>query len=71
MLFDTKQRLEGALETSNQVNTVIGILMESHRLDRLDAFELLRMKARSNRRKVKDVAKEMLGACEVFNLKIL
>ncbi len=67
-LFDTKQRLDSALETGNQVNVVIGILMERHRLARQDAFELLRMKARSSRRKVKDIAEEMLGAWDMINL---
>lgn len=66
-LFDTKHRLDSALETGNQVNVVIGILMERHRLERNEAFDLLRMKARSNRRKVKDVAEDMLSAWSVFN----
>ena len=67
-LFDTKQRLDTALETGNQVNVVIGMLMERHHLPRQDAFELLRANARSSRRKVKDVAEEMLSAWNTFNL---
>ncbi len=68
-LFDIKHRLDAALETSNQVNVVVGIFMERHRIERQDAFELLRMKARSSRRKVKDIAEEILTAWHTVNLK--
>ena len=61
-------RLDQALETANVVNVVVGIMMERHRLERQDAFELIRQKARSERRKVREVAKEILGAWDTFNL---
>ncbi len=68
-LFETKYRLDAALETSNQVNVVIGLFMERHHIERQEAFELLRMKARSSRRKIKDIAEEILAAWDTFNLK--
>ncbi len=68
-LFDIKHRLDAALETSNQVNVVVGIFMERYRIERQDAFELLRMKARSSRRKVRDIAEEILTAWHTVNLK--
>lgn len=64
---ETEKRLNGALETGSVVNVVIGMLMERHSLARQDAFELLRGKARSERRKVKAVAEEALNAWETFN----
>ncbi len=66
-LQDTNKRLDGALETSNLVNVVVGMLMERHHLGRQDAFELLRRKARSDRRKVKSVAQDILAAWDTFN----
>ncbi len=66
-LHDTNRRLDGALETGNLVNVVVGMLMERHHLGRQDAFELLRRKARSDRRKVKNVAEDILTAWDTFN----
>lgn len=66
-LHDTNKRLDGALETGNQVNVVVGMLMQRHHLGRQDAFELLRRKARSDRRKVKNVAEDILAAWDTFN----
>ena len=50
------------------VNVVVGMLMERHRMGRQEAFDLLRNRARSERRKVKDVAEELLESWEHFNL---
>lgn len=65
--IETESRLTGALETANLVNVVVGILMERHRLGRQEAFELIRRKARSEQRKVKDVAEEVLQAWHMLN----
>ena len=65
---EAEKRLGGALETSNVVNVVVGMLMERHRMGRQEAFDLLRNRARSERRKVKDVAEELLESWEHFNL---
>lgn len=64
---EKEKRLNGALETGSIVNVVIGMLMERHRLPREEAFELLRRKARSEQRKVKVVAEEVLSAWQTFN----
>lgn len=61
-LLDIKERLDSALETGHHVNVAIGILMERHKLKREQAFELLRQEARSNRKKVKDIAIEFIDA---------
>lgn len=67
VLKETEKRLDGALENSNTINVVVGMLMERHRLERQEAFELLRKKARGEQRKVKDMAEEILIAWETFN----
>ncbi|HEB57275.1 MAG TPA: response regulator [Gammaproteobacteria bacterium] len=66
-LQDANKRLDGALETGNLVNVVVGMLMQRHHLGRQDAFELLRRKARTDRRKVKNVAEDILAAWDIFN----
>lgn len=66
-LKETKRRLDSALDTGNTVNVVVGMLMERYRLERAEAFELIRQKARSERRKVKDVAEEIIAAWDDFN----
>jgi AmiR/NasT family two-component response regulator len=66
-LKDIKQRLESAIDASNLVNVVVGILMERHRLDRHKAYELLRHKARNERSKVTQVAEDILAGWDIFN----
>ena len=61
-LRQSGSRLEQALETGSIVNVVVGITMERYRLEQHEAFDLLRSKARSQRRKVRDVANESLDA---------
>ncbi|MCG7896202.1 MAG: ANTAR domain-containing protein [Candidatus Thiodiazotropha taylori] len=55
-----------AIETGKIVGTVVGILMERHRLNRASAFELLRTRARSQRRSLVDLAQEILDALETL-----
>ncbi|VAW59430.1 hypothetical protein MNBD_GAMMA08-1091 [hydrothermal vent metagenome] len=70
-LNEAEKRLQGALETGNQVNVVVGILMEQYKINRQDAFELIRKKARTEQRKVKDIADEMLLAWHELNACLL
>lgn len=60
-LADKNIRLEGALDTGNVVNVAIGVLMERKGITHKDAFEIIRSQARSERRKVSDVANELLA----------
>ncbi|MGB0468285.1 MAG: ANTAR domain-containing response regulator [Pontibacterium sp.] len=66
-LREAENRLNNALDTGNLVNIVVGVLMERHRLSRQDAFELIRQKARSERRKVKDIARDVLDNWDILN----
>ncbi len=67
-LREAEERLTRALGTSRDTATAVGLVMERYRLDRQAAFEALRQHARSQRRKLEDVAAEMLRATEATNL---
>jgi response regulator NasT len=56
------------LAGAREVSLATGILMERSHLDRINAFELLRRHARSQRRKLRDVAAEVVEAAETLNL---
>ncbi|MEO5366645.1 MAG: response regulator [Magnetococcus sp. WYHC-3] len=66
-LSERNQRLQGAIDTGNVVNVAIGVVMERHRLGREAAFNALRDQARAQRRKVRDLAAELLAAMDVVN----
>jgi response regulator NasT len=66
-LRETGGQLQRALNESREVSMAVGLLMERRRLDRRQAFELLRTMARSQRRRIGEVAEEMLDAAEFLN----
>ena len=53
-------QLQYALDYRVMIERAVGYLMASRRLDATAAFDLLRRTARSNRRKVADVARQLL-----------
>jgi response regulator NasT len=59
-----KDRLAAALNSGRRVSVATGVLMERLRLREHDAFELLRSHARRTRRRLTDVAEELLGAAD-------
>ncbi|WP_260293206.1 ANTAR domain-containing response regulator [Sedimenticola hydrogenitrophicus] len=63
----TEGRLTRALDTANVVNFAVGIISERHRIDRDRAFDMIRDQARSERRKVKEIAREILDATDYIN----
>lgn len=67
-LRNTEQQLQTALNENREVSMAVGLLMERRRLTRQQAFEALRTTARTQRRKIGDVAEEMLSAAELLNL---
>lgn len=67
-LRETERQLQSALAESRDVSVAVGILMERRHLARDQAFQCLRQFARSNRRRVVDVAGELVGALERLNL---
>jgi len=66
-LRETEANLNVALASGREINIAIGIVMERSRVDRQGAFDILRIHARSQRRKISDVAEEFVKAAEVIN----
>ena len=66
-LRESEANLNVALASGRELNIAIGIVMERNRVDRQGAFDILRIHARSQRRKMSDVAEEFVKAAEVIN----
>lgn len=64
---ETETQLGTVLANSLETSIAVGILMEREHLDRHRAFDVLRDYARSQRRKIKDVAEELIRAIEFAN----
>jgi len=67
-LRTTGQQLQNALDSDREVSIAIGITMVQYRLDRKAAFEMLRKAARSQRRKLAELAMDVISASETLNL---
>ncbi|MDD5390182.1 MAG: response regulator [Gallionellaceae bacterium] len=61
------ERLERALQVEQKTRTAVGIIMVRKGLDRQAAFELLRNRAREQRRKINEVAEDLIAAVETTN----
>jgi response regulator NasT len=66
-LKDTGEQLSHALETGREINVALGILMERQRLTRQAAYELLRTSARSQRRRMQEIAAGLVDALDQLN----
>lgn len=60
-------QLTVALAGNRDISMAVGVLMERGRVGHAEAFETLRSYARSERRKLQDVAKDMTSAVETIN----
>jgi len=67
-LRETRRQLQAALDSERDISIAIGITMMQYRLTRQDAFDLLRKSARSQRRKLGQIALEIIQASETLNL---
>lgn len=67
-LRKTSTKLEASLHSGRDISTAVGVLMERQGLDRKAAFDALREYARAQRRKLREVAAEIVHAAEVVNL---
>jgi response regulator NasT len=63
----TELNLNAALVAGRETSLAVGLLMGRFQTDRNTAFEVLRDHARSSRRKVNEVADQLLAAEEVLN----
>ena len=66
-LRETEAQLNTALAGSREISMAVGLLMMRDRLNREQAFELLRSSARSKRRPIAELAKELLSSAENLN----
>lgn len=66
-LRNTGEQLQTALNENREVSMAVGLIMERRRLDRQQAFDALRSSARSQRRKISEIAEELLSAAELLN----
>ena len=67
-LRESEANLNAALANGRETSIAVGIIMERNRVDRQSAFDMLRLHARSQRRKMSAVAEELVKAAEVVNL---
>lgn len=66
-LRTTATHLERALSTEQKTRTAVGIVMVEKGLDRQEAFDFLRLRARSQRRKLGELAEDLIAAVEQSN----
>ncbi len=66
-LRSTRDQLSTALRQGRETSMAIGILMERLRIDRDAAFARLRDSARAQRRRVSEVAEDLLRAADTLN----
>jgi two-component system, response regulator PdtaR len=61
VMREAEEKLVAALQNSREISTAIGLLMERHGESAEQAFERLRAEARNQRRKVREVALDLLA----------
>jgi response regulator NasT len=66
-LKESMEQMDKALSQSREISMVVGILMERCNLTAIQAFDALRDEARSQRRKIAEVAREYLTAAETLH----
>jgi len=66
-LRQSETQLATALQQGREISMAIGLLMERLRVDRDEAFERLRDDARASRRRISEVAEELLRCVERLN----
>lgn len=66
-LLEREGQLSQALGGDRTISTAVGILIERERMSEQAAFEQLRRHARSRRRKLSEVAREVVDAAESLN----
>jgi response regulator NasT len=66
-LRHTEANLNAALAAGRETSLAVGLLMSRFQTDRNTAFEVLRDHARSSRRKINEVAEQLVEAEELLN----
>jgi two-component system, response regulator PdtaR len=65
-LIDREEKLGKALEDTREISIAIGLVMERFGLSDQDAYKRLRDRARADRRKVKELATDLLRAANTI-----
>ena len=65
-LRESEVQLNKALAGSREISMAVGLLMMRDRINREQAFDLLRSNARSRRRPVSEIAEQLLTSAEEF-----
>lgn len=65
-LRQSEDQLNKALAGSREISMAVGLLMMRDRLNRQQAFELLRSNARSRRQPIAEIAEQLLSSAEDF-----
>src|SRR6059058_3871038 len=63
----TEANLNAALAAGRETSLAVGLLMARYQTDRNTAFEVLRDHARTSRRKINEVAEQLVAAEELLN----
>ncbi len=66
-LKESMEQMDKALSQGREISMVVGILMERCNMTAIQAFDAMRDEARSQRRKIAEVAKEYLAAAEALH----
>jgi AmiR/NasT family two-component response regulator len=66
-LKESMEQMDKALSQGREISMVVGILMERCNLTAIQAFDAMRDEARSQRRKIAEIAKEYLAAAETLH----
>jgi response regulator NasT len=66
MLRKGEEQLNRALTGSREISMAVGLLMMRDRINRDQAFDLLRSNARSRRRPIAEIAEQLLSSAEDF-----
>jgi len=63
----SEELLRTALERERQISMAVGLVMERSRLGSREAFEVIRARARTERRRIHDVAGDIIRSVEILN----
>ncbi len=63
-----ESHLSSALNSNRTISLAVGVIMERHRLQQKEAFEILRFFTRSHRCKISEVAADVVRAIDAINL---
>lgn len=65
-LRESEQHLTRAVNGNRDISIAMGILMQRMQIDRQDAFEIIRRRAREQRRKTLEIAADIIATIEIL-----